>query len=301
MAKKGLGKGFDTGFKGLDVFFSNEQSAEGVTSADAEDTGKGSLLIKLSDIDPNKNQPRKLFFDDSLEELAESIRIHGILQPLALRRSEGGRYQIIAGERRFRAAKRAGLEEVPAVIVDADARAVAELALIENLQREDLNPVEEAEGFRALIEEFSLTQEQAAERLGKSRSSLTNAMRLLALSPEALSLLREGRIERGHAKVILGLSDKNKQTEAANIVAEKGLNVRQTEELVRRMNRSLLTPPDEPDVVEVDYVASLERDLTKSLGRRVKLSHGKKKGTLSLEYYGNDDLDRLIKILSKIK
>ncbi len=301
MAKKGLGKGFDTEFKGLDVFFSNEENTENVVLNGAEDTGRGSLLVKLSDIDPNKNQPRKLFFDDSLEELAESIRIHGILQPLALRRSEGGRYQIIAGERRFRAAKRAGLEEVPAVIVDADDRAVAELALIENLQREDLNPVEEAEGFRALIEEFSLTQEQAAERLGKSRSSLTNAMRLLALSPEALSLLREGRIERGHAKVILGLSDKNKQTEAANIVAEKGLNVRQTEELVRRMNRSLLTPPEEPDVIEVDYVASLERDLTKSLGRRVKLSHGKKKGTLSLEYYGNDDLDRLIKILSKIK
>lgn len=301
MAKKGLGKGFDTAFKGLDVFFSNEESAENVVSTGVEDTGKGSLLIKLSDIDPNKNQPRKLFFDDSLEELAESIRIHGILQPLALRRGEGGRYQIIAGERRFRAAKRAGLSEVPAVIVDADDRTVAELALIENLQREDLNPVEEAEGFRALIEEFSLTQEQAAERLGKSRSSLTNAMRLLALSPEALSLLREGRIERGHAKVILGLSDKNKQTEAANIVAEKGLNVRQTEELVRRMNRSLLTPPEETDVFEVDYVASLERDLTKSLGRRVKLSHGKKKGTLSLEYYGNDDLDRLIKILSKIK
>ncbi len=301
MAKKGLGKGFDTAFKGLDVFFSNEESVENVVSTGVEDTRKGSLLIKLSDIDPNKNQPRKLFFDDSLEELAESIRIHGILQPLALRRSEGGRYQIIAGERRFRAAKRAGLSEVPAVIVDADDRAVAELALIENLQREDLNPVEEAEGFRALIEEFSLTQEQAAERLGKSRSSLTNAMRLLALSTEALSLLREGRIERGHAKVILGLSDKNKQTEAATIVAEKGLNVRQTEELVRRMNRSLLTPPEETDIIEVDYVASLERDLTKSLGRRVKLSHGKKKGTLSLEYYGNDDLDRLIKILSKIK
>ena len=301
MAKKGLGKGFDTAFKGLDVFFSNDEKYESVASSGVEDSGKGTLLIKLSDIDPNKNQPRKLFFDDSLEELAESIRIHGILQPLALRRSEGGRYQIIAGERRFRAAKRAGLSEVPAVIVDADDRAVAELALIENLQREDLNPVEEAEGFRALIEEFSLTQEQAAERLGKSRSSLTNAMRLLALSPEALSLLREGRIERGHAKVILGLSDKNKQTEAANIVAEKGLNVRQTEELVRRMNRSLLAPPEETDVLEVDYVASLERDLTKSLGRRVKLSHGKKKGTLSLEYYGNDDLDRLIKILSKIK
>ena len=286
---KGLGKG-------LDVLFGSDLSAENEVS-----TAKNTNLIKITDIDPNKNQPRKLFYEDSLSELAESIKVHGILQPLALRRKAGERYEIIAGERRFRAAKRAGLTEVPAVIIEATDREVSELALIENLQREDLNPVEEAEGFRALIEEFSLTQEQAAERLGKSRSSLTNAMRLLALAPEALSLLREGRIERGHAKVILGLSDKNKQAEAANIVAEKGLNVRQTEELVRRMNRSLLTPPEETDVIEVDYVASLERDLTKSLGRRVKLSHGKKKGTLSLEYYGNDDLDRLIKILSKIK
>ena len=294
MAKKGLGKG-------LDALFVSD-FAENPTSASSEPSGDGSLSVKITDIDPNKNQPRKLFFDDSLEELAESIRIHGILQPLALRRAEGGRYQIIAGERRFRAAKRAGLTEVPAVLVDADDRAVAELALIENLQREDLNPVEEAEGFKALIEEFSLTQEEAAERLGKSRSSLTNAMRLLSLSGEALALLREGKIERGHAKVILGLSDKAKQTEAANIVAERGLNVRQTEELVRRMNKSTLRAPEAAsEVIEVDYIAALERDLTKSLGRKVKLSHGKKRGKLEIEYYGNDDLDLLIKALSKIK
>lgn len=295
MAKKGLGKGLDA------LFMSDFQNVPSSPSPSQPEGGAESNLIKISDIDPNKNQPRKLFFDDSLEELADSIRTHGILQPLALRRAEGGRYQIIAGERRFRAAKRAGLTEVPAVIVDADDRAVAELALIENLQREDLNPVEEAEGFKALIEEFSLTQEEAAERLGKSRSSLANAMRLLALAPDALALLREGRIERGHAKVILGLTDKDKQAEAASIVAEKNLNVRQTEELVRRMNKSTLTPPEEHDAVEVDYVAALERDLTKSLGRRVKLTHGKKKGKIELEYYGNDDLDRLIKILNGIK
>ena len=294
MAKKGLGKG-------LDALFVSD-FAENPAPVSSEPSGDGSLSVKITDIDPNKNQPRKLFFDDSLEELAESIRIHGILQPLALRRAEGGRYQIIAGERRFRAAKRAGLTEVPAVIVDADDRAVAELALIENLQREDLNPVEEAEGFKALIEEFSLTQEEAAERLGKSRSSLTNAMRLLSLSSEALALLREGKIERGHAKVILGLSDKAKQTEAANIVAERGLNVRQTEELVRRMNKSSLRAPEAAsEVIEVDYIAALERDLTKSLGRKVKLNHGKKRGKLEIEYYGNDDLDILIKALSKIK
>ena len=290
MAKKGLGRG-------LDALFADDSQETQSSPQSAEQTN----VIKITDIDPNKNQPRKLFFDDSLEELAESIRTHGILQPLAVRRTEGGRYQIIAGERRFRAAKRAGLTEVPAVIVDADDREVAELALIENLQREDLNPVEEAEGFKALIEEFSLTQEEAAERLGKSRSTLTNAMRLLALSPEALALLREGRIERGHAKVILGLSDKDKQTEAANIVAERNLNVRQTEELVRRMNKATLTPPEDEKEPEVDYIAVLERDLTKSLGRRVKLTHGKKKGKIELEYYGNDDLDRLIAALSRMK
>lgn len=291
MAKKGLGKG-------LDALFMSDFSSSSESSPEEE---KESNLIKITDIDPNKNQPRKLFFEDSLEELAESIKLHGILQPLALRRTEGGRYQIIAGERRFRAAKRAGLTEVPAVIVDADDRAVAELALIENLQREDLNPVEEAEGFKALIEEYSLTQEEAAERLGKSRSTLTNAIRLLALSPEALALLREGKIERGHAKVILGITDPKKQGEIAHIVAEKGLNVRQTEELVRRTNKETLTPPDASDVVEVDYIAALERDLTKSLGRKVKLIHGKKKGKIELEYYGNDDLERLLAVLGRIK
>lgn len=291
MAKKGLGKG-------LDALFMSDFSSSSESSPQEE---KESNLIKITDIDPNKNQPRKLFFEDSLEELAESIKLHGILQPLALRRTEGGRYQIIAGERRFRAAKRAGLTEVPAVIVDADDRAVAELALIENLQREDLNPVEEAEGFKALIEEYSLTQEEAAERLGKSRSTLTNAIRLLALSPEALALLREGKIERGHAKVILGITDPKKQGEIAHIVAEKGLNVRQTEELVRRTNKETLTPPDASDVVEVDYIAALERDLTKSLGRKVKLIHGKKKGKIELEYYGNDDLERLLAVLGRIK
>ncbi len=292
MAKKGLGKG-------LDALFMSDFSSSSESGTPQEE--KESNFIKITDIDPNKNQPRKLFFEDSLEELAESIKLHGILQPLALRRTEGGRYQIIAGERRFRAAKRAGLTEVPAVIVDADDRAVAELALIENLQREDLNPVEEAEGFKALIEEYSLTQEEAAERLGKSRSTLTNAIRLLALSPDALALLREGKIERGHAKVILGITDPKKQGEIAHIVAEKNLNVRQTEDLVRRTNKETLTPPDTSDVVEVDYIAALERDLTKSLGRKVKLIHGKKKGKIELEYYGNDDLERLLAVLGRIK
>lgn len=298
MAKKGLGKGLDA------LFMSDLSAPADSTSQVAGETAQsaGTSEVKITDIDPNKNQPRKLFYDDSLEELAESIRVHGILQPLALRRMPGGRFQIIAGERRFRAAKRAGLETVPAVIVEADDKETAELALIENLQREDLNPVEEAQGFKTLMTEFGLTQEEAAERLGKSRSTLANSLRLLALCDEALNLLSDGKIERGHAKVLLGISDKEKQAEAAEICAEKGLNVRQTEELVRRMNKSLLAPPEaEKKEFEVDYVAALERDLTKSLGRKVRLVAGKKKGKIELEYYGNDDLDRLIAVLNKLR
>lgn len=289
MAQKGLGRG-------LDALFASDLDASSESSSSPRET-----QIKLADIDPNKDQPRKLFFDDSLEELAESIRIHGILQPLALRRRENGRYQIIAGERRFRAAKRAGLTSVPAVIIEADDREVAELALIENLQREDLNPVEEAEGIKALLDEYKLTQEQAAERLGKSRPTLANALRLLALSPGALAYLREGKIERGHAKVLLSLPAE-KQEEAAAIVCDNNLNVRQTEALVKRMmSVDKPTPAEDRKPLEVDYIAALERDLTKSLGRKVRLIHGKRKGKLELEYYGNDDLDALIRALGRIK
>ncbi len=289
MAKKGLGRG-------LDALFVSDLDAPSETSEQATKETE----IKITDIDPNRDQPRKLFFDDSLEELAESIRTHGILQPLALRRRENGRYQIIAGERRFRAAKRAGLTSVPAVIIEADDREVAELALIENLQREDLNPVEEAEGIKALLDEYSLTQEQAAERLGKSRSTLANSLRLLALSTGALSYLREGKIERGHAKVLLALPS-DKQEEAAAIVYDNNLNVRQTEALVKRLSATDSPTIPEKETVEVDYVAALERDLTKSLGRKVRVLHGKKRGKIELEYYGNDDLELLIKALGRIK
>lgn len=289
MAQKGLGRGLDA------LFVSDLNASSSESTASSRTT-----QIKLSDIDPNKDQPRKLFFDDSLEELAESIRTHGILQPLALRLRENGRYQIIAGERRFRAAKRAGLTTVPAVIIEADDREVAELALIENLQREDLNPVEEAEGIKALLDEYNLTQEEAAERLGKSRSTLANALRLLALSSGALSYLREGKIERGHAKVLLSLPPE-KQEEVAAIVSDNSLNVRQTEALVKRMLSAGKDTKTDKKPLEVDYIAALERDLAKSLGRKVRVIHGKRKGKLELEYYGNDDLELLIKALGRIK
>ncbi len=287
MVKKGLGKG-------LDALFAND-----IDSAPSTDTLE--RTIKISDIDTNKNQPRKLFYEDTLEELAESIRTHGIITPLALRRTENGRYEIVAGERRFRAARRAGLSEVPAVIVDVDDKTAAEIALIENLQREDLNPVEEAEGIRSLISEFSMTQEEAATRLGKSRSSLANSLRLLALAPDALNLLRDGKLDRGHAKVLLALPSEKEQVEAANAVVEGDLNVRQTEVLVKRMLERKSPEPARDNTVSVNYLEDLERSLTSALGRRVRLVNGRRKGRIELEFYGTEDLEFLIKSLEKLK
>ncbi len=289
MVKKGLGRG-------LDALFMNDIAEEQII----EDASR---TIKITDIDTNKNQPRKLFYEDTLEELAESIRMHGIITPLALRRKGNGRFEIVAGERRFRAARRAGLTEVPAVIVEVDDKTAAEIALIENLQREDLNAVEEAEGIRALIDEFSMTQEEAAERLGKSRSSLANALRLLALAPEALALLRDGKIERGHAKVILALPSEKEQNDAAHIVSEQGLNVRQTEALVKRMieRKKDDEPQKDSGTVTVNYLEALERNLTSVLGRKVKLINGRRKGKIELEFYGAEDLEFLVKFLERLK
>lgn len=289
MVKKGLGRG-------LDALFMNDIAEEQISE-------EASRTIKITDIDTNKNQPRKLFYEDTLEELAESIRMHGIITPLALRRKGNGRFEIVAGERRFRAARRAGLTEVPAVIVEVDDKTAAEIALIENLQREDLNAVEEAEGIRALIDEFSMTQEEAAERLGKSRSSLANALRLLALAPEALALLRDGKIERGHAKVILALPSEKEQNDAAHIVSEQGLNVRQTEALVKRMieRKKDDEPQKDSGTVTVNYLEALERNLTSVLGRKVKLINGRRKGKIELEFYGAEDLEFLVKSLERLK
>ncbi len=289
MIKKGLGKG-------LDALFESDIDVSTPSPSDEQNTS----TVKLSDIDPNENQPRKLFYDDSLEELAESIRIHGIIQPLALRKTQGGRYEIIAGERRFRAARRAGLTEVPAIIVDVDEKEMQELALIENLQREDLNPVEEAEGIKALLERFSLTQEAAAARLGKPRASLANALRLLALSPDALALLREGKIERGHAKVLLSLP-KELQDSAAQKVVENDLNVRQTETLVKRLLEAEKEPSRDSGEVSVNYLEALERTLAEKLGRKAHIVNGKRKGRIELEFYGNEDLERLIDALGRMK
>ena len=210
---------------------------------DLQPQGEGSVTLPISQVEPGLNQPRKRFEQGALDDLAESIRVHGIIQPLTVRRLATGYYQIIAGERRWRAAKAAGLQEVPAVIIEADDRKVMELGLIENLQREDLNPAEEARGYRTLMEEYGLTQEQVAQQMGKSRPAITNTLRLLALPDEVMHLLEEGTLSAGHARALLSLPSPGLQREAAKRVAEEQLSVRQTEALVKALQKGKREKP----------------------------------------------------------
>ena len=256
-------------------------------------------LLPIYKVEPNPDQPRQDFDDEALETLSESISVHGIIQPLTVRETGGGYYQIIAGERRWRAARMAGLTEVPAVIIEADNKKATELALIENLQRQDLNPVEEALGYQSLIEGFGLTQEEAAQQVGKSRPAVTNALRLLSLCPEVLVRLRAGELTAGHARAILSLKDEKKQAEAAQKIYALGLSVRQAELLCKNMSA---TPraAKEPTLA-VDYVAECEKTLSKHLGRRVKIVNGKRRGKFELEFYGPEDLQTLLDSLLKLK
>ena len=259
----------------------------------------GVTMLPIAKVESYRKQPRKQFDDEALQDLAESIRIHGIIQPLTVRRLSSGYYQIIAGERRWRAARLAGLSEVPVLVIEADDRKAMELALIENLQREDLNPIEEAEGYKVLMEDYNLTQEEAAERVGKSRSNVANVLRLLNLSAPVRALLSEGKLSAGHARALLGLKG-GAQEKAARAVVEGDLSVRQTEALVKKLQ----SPPKESKADKpagVDYVAEAERELSGRLGRRCHISTGKKKGKIELEYYGLDDLNDLLDALSALK
>ena len=255
--------------------------------------------IPIHKIEPNAHQPRSDFDEEELEALAESISVHGILQPLTVRKLPSGYYQIIAGERRWRAARKAGLSEVPVVVVEADDRKAMELALIENLQRQDLNPVEEAMGYQTLIGEYGLTQEEAAKQVGKSRPTVTNALRLLALCPDALEKLRKGDLTPGHARAILSLKSEKKQQEAAQKITALGLSVRQAELLCRNMNQE--KPPVKKVDLGVDYVAECEKNLSRHLGRGVKIVNGKRKGHFELEFYGQEDLQVLLDALMKLQ
>lgn len=267
---------------------------------DLQTQGEGSVTLPISQVEPGLNQPRKRFDAEALEDLTQSIRIHGIIQPLTVRRLSSGYYQIIAGERRWRAAKAAGLMEVPAVIIEADDRKVMELGLIENLQREDLNPAEEARGYKVLMEEYGLTQEQVAQQLGKSRPAVTNTLRLLALPEDILALVEEGSLSAGHARALLGLPTPDLQREAARQVIQNQLSVRQTESLVKALQKKQTSRP-KPQAPDLSlYLADLEKGLSSRLGRKVKIAHKGSKGKIELEYYNDQDLETLLSLLQSL-
>ena len=256
-------------------------------------------LLPIYKVEPNPDQPRQDFDEEELQALADSIAVHGIIQPLTVREMPNGYYQIIAGERRWRAARMANLSDVPAVIIEADDKKAMELALIENLQRQDLNPLEEALGYQTLMNEYGLTQEEAAGRVGKSRPAVANALRLLGLCPEVQERVRKGELSAGHARAILQLKSEKKQQEAAQKIVALGLSVRQAELLCKNMSKELV--PQKKEVFAVDYVAECEKSLSKHLGRGVKIVNGKRKGRFELEFYGQEDLQNLLDALMKIQ
>lgn len=282
--KKGLGKGLGALLD--DFTYSGE-------------TNNAYQLLPLHKVEPNPEQPRQGFSEEALQSLADSIAVHGIIQPLTVRLLPSGYYQIIAGERRWRAARLAGLSEVPAVIIEADNRKATELALIENLQRQDLNPVEEALGYQSLIEDYGLTQEEASRQVGKSRPVITNALRLLSLCPEVLELVRSGALSAGHARAVAGIKDPEKQRQAAQKICALGLSVRQAELLCKNMTTAPKLP--KKPTLAVNYIAECEKNLGKRLGRKVKIVNGKRKGRFELEFYGQEDLQRLLDALMKLE
>ena len=256
-------------------------------------------MLPIYKVEPNRSQPRQDFDEEELQALADSIEEHGIIQPLTVRQLDSGYYQIIAGERRWRAARMANLSEIPVVVMEADDRKAMELALIENLQRQDLNAVEEALGYQSLMEDYGLTQDEAAKRVGKSRPAVANALRLLGLCPEVLEKLRQGALTAGHARAILMLKSEKKQQEAAQKIIALGLSVRQAELICKNMCREPKEEVEQP--LKIDYVAECEKQLSKHLGRGVKIVNGKRKGRFELEFYGQEDLQALLDALMKLQ
>ena len=282
-AKKGLGTGLNA------LFGEAEREAESEIRT-----------LPISRVEPREDQPRVSFDEASLQELAESIAEYGLIQPITVRRLENGYYQIIAGERRWRAARQAGLNELPVRVIEADDRLATELALVENLQREDLNPIEEAQGYKTLLETYGLTQDEAAKRVGKSRPAVTNALRLLSLAPEVQQFIEQGLLSAGHARALVGVKPEEAQIEAARAVIANGLSVRRTEQLAAKLMRE--PKPEKPeDELRVDYAAEVTKRLEKALGRRVKLTENGKRGRITLEYYGADDRERLIAMLAALE
>ena len=277
--KQALGRGMDA------IFIDN-------TPDSPERTDK----LAVSDIEPRRDQPRKTFDPESLSSLADSIAANGLIQPIIVRPSENpALYSIVAGERRWRAARMAGLSEVPVVIIDADDRKAAEYALVENIQREDLNPIEEAEGLKSLIEDYNLTQDQAAKRVGKSRAAIANALRLLELPDEVITLVEHKSLSAGHARALLGLNDKTLIPDAAKTMVDHELSVRAAEELIKKLNSKPEQKKNDP--VADSYYSSLEQKLTESLGHKVRISRSKRRRSISISYKNSDELEELIRLL----
>lgn len=281
--KKGLGTG-------LGVLF----------GADEYDDEAEQLTLPIAKVEPRSEQPREYFDQEALEALADSIRQYGLIQPITVRKLDSGYYQIIAGERRWRASRLAGLTEVPVRVIEADDRRTAELALVENLQREDLNPIEEAKGYKLLIEEYGLTQEEAARSVGRSRPAVTNAMRLLMLAPQVMEMVEKGQLSAGHARAILTVSEPSKQLAAANEIIRKNYSVRKAEQLAAKIFRESQQTKEESSVINVDYAAEVSNELSKKLGRKVRLIEGKRNGKIEIEFYGADDREALIEKLLKL-
>ena len=275
--KKGLGTG-------LGVLF----------GADEYDDEAEQLTLPIAKVEPRSEQPREYFDQEALEALADSIRQYGLIQPITVRKLDSGYYQIIAGERRWRASRLAGLTEVPVRVIEADDRRTAELALVENLQREDLNPIEEAKGYKLLIEEYGLTQEEAARSVGRSRPAVTNAMRLLMLAPQVMEMVEKGELSAGHARAILTVSEPSKQLAAANEIIRKNYSVRKAEQLAAKIFRESQQTKEESSEINVDYAAEVSNELSKKLGRKVRLIEGKRNGKIEIEFYSPEDLDRIV-------
>lgn len=280
MAKKmGLGKGLDA------LFIENDQP---IKEKEKENVNE----VNIADIEPDKNQPRKVFDEEKLSELAASIKEHGVITPLIVAPIEDGRYKIIAGERRWRAARKAGVKKLPVVIKEVSQKEAAEIALIENLQREDLNVIEEAKGYESLKKEFSMTQDEIAKRVGKSRPVVANAMRLLTLGKEIVAMLEAGEISPGHGKVLLSVEDKEKRLELAIACKEKNLSVRELEAAIKKLNA-----PEKPKKEKDINIAALEKRITETIGRKVKISGSANKGKLTIEYTSLEDLNSISDIL----
>ena len=278
--KKGLGRG-------LDALFESYKEETGMTNYEKALVQE----IRITDIDPNPDQPRKQFDEEGIQELAESIKVHGVVQPIIVKQTED-RYMIIAGERRWRAARAAGNVSIPAIMMNLNEEQIIEIGLIENLQREDLNPIEEAQGIKKLVDKLNLTQEEAAERLGRSRPAVANALRLLNLSGRIQEYLLENRLTAGHARTLLSIGDEKLREEAAKKIIEKDLNVRDTEKLIKNLNAE--NKKSKKGKEKPSYITEIEAGLEESLGTKVQIIPGAKKGIIEIEYYSNEDLERII-------